>query len=779
MKKEIWQEDQPVLKSDLDKAQNSKEEAIKERLNDSFNVGIVQDSQLFAETIPFQITVLTLPLRANVATGVAYDPTGERIIVDNASVFYNASAPLATADNGIGGTSSTPQSTGCVAIPLTSGQVNYLFITYLATIDSAVFSLADITNKRLFTSGGDGYKIEVVTDAGPSVSTTPNTFAPNANAIYLGAVDTTGILSVANRSFFSLQTKALVVTVPDAVSTLNALGQPYTPGQAVTFDDHVHAVGTGTPTPVNPHGLSIADISGFSGKTPEQHEKLFHESGISGDQFTVNSALYGSTTDSAGSPFIGPTFARDNFLIKKLLPSGTQNFSGNGVVVTFSLLGGLTYIPGSGNLKVYINGVLQAAPSDYIEISSTSITFTVAPAAGAAISMAVDGEAVQVNGITVSSTQISEDLLFYFVTSAGVFLDNGTYTIYLDATLGKLRLAHHGSPTNTGYRIKGITSGAFTDLTTLPITTVSNNPNNFLLWQVTWDSTPVGLGFDNFSNIADKRYFGTIGSLALRRDAATNTVTIDHNLIVTAPHDNNIVPTGVVLPFAGPKSNIPYRFLYCDGNLYDKNIYPGLFSVIGYGWGGDGVQYFRVPDGRGSFLRGTQDIPSYSATINSVSDIITVGLHEYNHSGIPVTVTGTLPPELSLSTVYWVIYVSTTTIRLASSHANAIAGTYIDFSATGSGITIYPWLAPDASSRRAIAPGGNTGDNVGTEEDHAIQQHTHTDVYKINNFADSSNSGGSTPGSDAQAERLVTASSANVASETRPRNIGLGFIIKY
>lgn len=777
MKKELWQEDQPVLKSDLVLAQSSKEEAIKERLKDTFNVGIVQESQLFTETIPFQITVLTLPLRANVATGVAYDPAGERIIVDTVSLSYNVSAPLAAADNGIGGSSSTPQSTGCNAIPLTVGQVNYIFISYLNTIDPSIFSLADITNQRLFTEGGDGYKIEVVTNPGPAVSLTPSTFAPNVNAVYLGAVDTTGILTIANRSFFSLQTKALVVKVPDAVSTLNALGQPYSAGQAVTFDDHVHAVGTGTPTPVNPHGLSIADISGFSGKTPEQHEKLFHESGISGDQFTAASALYGSTTDSAGSPFIGPTFARDNFLIKKLLPSGTQNFSGNGVAVTFSLLGGLTYVPGSGNLKVYINGVLKASPSDYTEISSASITFTTPPTAGAAISMAVDGEAVQVNGITISSAQITEDILFYFVTPTGVFLDNGTYTLYLDATLGVLRLAHHGSPANTSYRIKGITSGVFTSLTTLPIATVSNNPNNFLLWQVTWDSTPVGLGFDNFSSIIDRRYFGTIGSLSLRRDAATDTVTINHNLIVTG--DNNIMPTGVVLPFAGSKTSIPFHFLYCDGMIYDKNVYTTLFNVIGYGWGGDGIQYFRVPDGRGSFLRGTQDIPSYSASINSATDIITVGTHEYNHSGIPVTLTGTLPPELSLSTVYWVIYVSTTTIRLANSHANSIAGTYIDFSATGSGITIYPWLDPDASTRRAIAPGGNTGDVVGTEEDHAIQQHTHIDVYKINNFADSSNSGGSTPGSDASAERLVTASSANVASETRPRNIAMGFIIKY
>lgn len=786
MKKEIWHEDQPVLKSDLSLAQSSKEDALKERSVDSFDMGIVQDSQLFAESMPFEITVLTLPLRVNIATGVAYNPEGERIIVDNASLVYDASAPLTAADNGIGGTTLTPQSAGCNTVPLTAGQVNYIFVSYLNTINPNVFTLADVTNKRLFTEGGDGYIIEVVTDPGPSVSSTPNIFAPNANAIYLGAVDTTNIISLAGKSFFALQSKALLVTVPDAVNTLNALGQPYTVGQAVTFEEHVHAIGTGAPTPRNPHGLSIADISGFSGKNSEQHEKLFHESGISGDQFTTTSALYGSTTDSAGSPFIGPTYARDNFLIKKLLPSGTQNFSGNGVAVTFTLTGGLTYIPGSGNLKVFVSGVLQTIPTDYTEISSSSITFATAPAAGAAISLSVDGEAVQVNGITVFSGQITEDNLFYFLTSSGVFLDNGTYTIYLDATLGALRLAHNGSPVNTGYRVRGITSGVFTDLTTLAIATVATNPNNFLLWQVTWGSSPFGIGFDNFSDITDMRYFGTVGSDALRRDALTDTVTIDHNLIVTPPHDNNIMPTGVVLSFAGPKTSLPYRFLYCDGALYDKDDYTNLFNVIGYGWGGDGVQFFRVPDGRGSFIRGTQDIPSYAATINSVTDIITVGMHEYNHSGIPVTVTGTLPPQLIANaplakSIYWVIYVSSTTIRLATTHANAIAGTYIDFTATGSGITIHPWLDPEAGLREAAAPGGNSGDSVGTTQDHAAQDHVHQDTYKTNNFADSSNSGGSTPGSDVfRYDEAVYPPSSNVNSfETRPRNISMGFIIKY
>lgn len=556
MKKEIWQEDQPVLKHNLNQAQTSKEEAVKERLTDTLSPGIVRDSQLFAETIPFEITVNTIPYSADIATGVAYDPTGERILVDNAAVTFDAAAPTSTTDNGIGGTTVTPQSTGSLAVPLTAGLVNYIFITYLQTTDADTFSLSNTTHERLFTTGLDGYKIEVVTDAGPAVSGTPNLFQPNANAVYLGAVDLDQILNIENRTFASLVEGTLVAEVPTPLETLNALGDTYNAGQSVSFREHVQAVGTGVPTAVNPHGLAINDLTGsLTGKTAEQHEELYHESGISSGQASTTSALYGSVVDSAGSPFIGPTFARDNFLIKKPKQSGQQNFVGNGVQVTFTLTGGLAFIPGSGNLRVYVNGELQATPSQYSEVGSTAVTFVAPPTTGLAVSLVVDGEGVQVNGTTISSAEISEDFLFYFVDAGGTFLDNGTYTIYLDAALGALRLAHSGSPANTAYRVKGVTTGTFTNANTISLAAATSNPNNFLLWQVDWDSTGFGLGNDNFANVVDKRVFGTVGSEALARDAETDTVTINHNLEVTgnATFGANIIgiPTSTLVSANG------------------------------------------------------------------------------------------------------------------------------------------------------------------------------------------------------------------------------------
>jgi microcystin-dependent protein len=244
---------------------------------------------------------------------------------------------------------------------------------------------------------------------------------------------------------------------------------------------------------------------------------------------------------------------------------------------------------------------------------------------------------------------------------------------------------------------------------------------------------------------------------------------------------------------------MPPFHLFCDGNLYDRFIYPELFAAIEYDWGGDGIQFFRVPDGRGGFLRGVQDITAKTFTFDSTTDVCTTSSpHEFNRSGIPVklTTTGTFPPEITADAtygypvqrlygpVYWVIWLSATTFQLAASHSDAIAGTFINVTTNGTGVhTVHPWLDPDALTREASSPGGATGNNSGTEQDHAVQDHSHADFYKINNFADSSNSGGSTPGSDAVRYdgniQTVQQPLSNFSNETRPRNIGVNFIIKY
>jgi microcystin-dependent protein len=54
------------------------------------------------------------------------------------------------------------------------------------------------------------------------------------------------------------------------------------------------------------------------------------------------------------------------------------------------------------------------------------------------------------------------------------------------------------------------------------------------------------------------------------------------------------IPIGGIVPFAGG-GTIPANYLLCDGALRQTALYPLLFSVIGYAWGGSGAN-FNVPD---------------------------------------------------------------------------------------------------------------------------------------------------------------------------------------
>jgi microcystin-dependent protein len=65
--------------------------------------------------------------------------------------------------------------------------------------------------------------------------------------------------------------------------------------------------------------------------------------------------------------------------------------------------------------------------------------------------------------------------------------------------------------------------------------------------------------------------------------------------------------TGEVRAFAG--SAAPEGWLICDGNTISRTIYPELFAAIGTLHGeGDGTTTFHLPDYRGRFLRGADDM---------------------------------------------------------------------------------------------------------------------------------------------------------------------------
>lgn len=81
------------------------------------------------------------------------------------------------------------------------------------------------------------------------------------------------------------------------------------------------------------------------------------------------------------------------------------------------------------------------------------------------------------------------------------------------------------------------------------------------------------------------------------------------------------------------------------------------------------------------------DLCTYTSTTSLPSNILT-------GTRVRFTTTTTLPAGLSLATDYYVIRVSDTTYKVASSYANSVAGTAIDITDAGTGTHTISWLLP-------------------------------------------------------------------------------------
>lgn len=81
------------------------------------------------------------------------------------------------------------------------------------------------------------------------------------------------------------------------------------------------------------------------------------------------------------------------------------------------------------------------------------------------------------------------------------------------------------------------------------------------------------------------------------------------------------------------------------------------------------------------------DVCTWTSTASIPSNILT-------GTRVRLTTTTTLPAGLSLATDYYVIKVSDTTFKLATSYANAVAGTQINITDAGTGTHTASWLLP-------------------------------------------------------------------------------------
>jgi hypothetical protein len=118
------------------------------------------------------------------------------------------------------------------------------------------------------------------------------------------------------------------------------------------------------------------------------------------------------------------------------------------------------------------------------------------------------------------------------------------------------------------------------------------------------------------------------------------------------------------------------------------NVGASLVAAAGAPWQAKLVDiqgYYRMSTTNVTGTGSRSLINTNTFTANAGTDVITY-TNDWKHlTKVRFTSSGTLPAGLSLNTDYWLIRTGATTATVASSLANAIAGTPVDITDTGSG----------------------------------------------------------------------------------------------
>ena len=199
------------------------------------------------------------------------------------------------------------------------------------------------------------------------------------------------------------------------------------------------------------------------------------------------------------------------------------------------------------------------------------------------------------------------------------------------------------------------------------------------------------------------------------------------------------IPAGAVMDYAG--SSVPTGWLECDGSAVSRTTYADLFASISTTWGaGDGSTTFNLPPsaGRSRIGKGTGTVVEtfLSSAINTSDDGISVASNNFKWlTGMEVVLSSPngAPGGLSHLGTYYIIRSDATTIRLASSLANAQNGSFINITTQGT--------SPHTITHTLVAA---TLGETGGEQRHAMSitellAHTHN-AGAVNSMTSGANS---------------------------------------
>jgi microcystin-dependent protein len=316
--------------------------------------------------------------------------------------------------------------------------------------------------------------------------------------------------------------------------------------------------------------------------TTPQRFSIAAQQTIAGSQISINQTTTTATNTAnyAIANSIISTFTIPPQFSKRItlnIPISIRN-AGTWSVGT-SLSATITNTINSITARVYVNGILYATnPSVVIQNSnsstrSTTIAYT---SAGGSKTISLDQYFFNINIILTdffASTYMTRDN--NITNTLQILLSaNITNTITRNSNTGNFTANNTLTfVSNTGVSTSTIST------TGTPTITYSPNQNGTNYAAAT--STP---------NYIDP--INTLGGTTYTNHLRANSF--------------NLLPVGMVIQYTG--ATAPTGWLLCNGTAYNAStnpIYQELFNVIGNQFGGTNNTDFKVPDYRGSFLRGT------------------------------------------------------------------------------------------------------------------------------------------------------------------------------
>ena len=274
--------------------------------------------------------------------------------------------------------------------------------------------------------------------------------------------------------------------------------------------------------------------------------------------------------------------------------------------------------------------------------------------------------------------------------------------------------------------------------------------------------------------------FGLPTGTDFTADAGTDVLTAtSHGL---SDNDQVILSSTNTLP-AGLSVNTIYYVISATTNTFQLSTTEGG-SAVDITDTGTGTHSFHtsqyLPNLNGSVIVGrgqkTKAFNFVDADVNTSTDVITVEENDFLYTGqaVVLSTTGTLPTGLSAGT-YYVIKVSSTTIKLATSRANADDGTDVDITAASGGGTHTLTLTVNATSRSLGDEGGEELHTLQTEE---LASHYHLSSVDSSSSGTESLTGSPDSGSYVDDDTRTSAVGGDTPHNNMPPYVALNYIIK-